>query len=73
MRAKLQPRGPAAPGGPISGDASNADSGRGLFIIQSLMDHVAYETRAGRNVLSMTKALGASTPKPPHGAEKMAS
>jgi len=32
-------------------------SGRGLFIIHSLMDHVSYATAGGRNVLSMTRCL----------------
>ena len=32
-------------------------SGRGLFIIHSLMDHVSYATAGGRNVLSMTRNL----------------
>ena len=33
------------------------DSGRGLFIIHSLMDRVAYATGEGRNVLSLTRNL----------------
>jgi len=34
-----------------------SDSGRGLFIIHSLMDQVSYATGEGRNVLSLTRHL----------------
>jgi anti-sigma regulatory factor (Ser/Thr protein kinase) len=37
-------------------------SGRGLFIIHSLMDQVSYATEGGRNVLSLTKSLGEPEP-----------
>jgi len=33
------------------------EGGLGLFIIRSFMDHVQYETRSGRNVLTMSKEL----------------
>ncbi|HKD68695.1 MAG TPA: ATP-binding protein [Candidatus Binataceae bacterium] len=57
---------PAPPGH----EAPLADSGRGLFIIQSLMDEVTYQSAGGRNVLSMTRHLDAlasrssATPSP---------
>lgn len=36
-----------------------ADSGRGLFIIHSLMDQVSYVTAGGKNTLSLTRNLKA--------------
>jgi serine/threonine-protein kinase RsbW len=42
-----------------------SDGGRGLFIIQSMMDQVGYESVGGRNVLSMTRKLpGSEHPVP---------
>lgn len=31
------------------------EGGMGLYLMQSLMDHVSYETINGRNILRMTK------------------
>lgn len=35
------------------------EGGMGLHLIHSIMDHVAYDSREGRNTLSMTKRLAA--------------
>ena len=35
------------------------ESGRGLFIIHSLMDRVAYESKAGTNVMTLCRSLAA--------------
>lgn len=35
--------------------ASLSESGRGLYIIQELMDEITYETREGKNTLHMRK------------------
>jgi serine/threonine-protein kinase RsbW len=43
-----------------------SDSGRGLFIIHSLMDQVTYATVGGRNIMSLTRDLV----KPGHTASK---
>lgn len=45
-----------------------SESGRGLFIIRSLMDQVAYTTIEGRNVLLLTRSL--VEPRPAAGAKK---
>jgi serine/threonine-protein kinase RsbW len=37
------------------------EGGLGLFIIRNFMDRVHYESRAGRNVLTMSKALTATS------------
>ncbi|MBN2124757.1 MAG: ATP-binding protein [Deltaproteobacteria bacterium] len=47
-------------------DAGDLDSlpegGMGLFLIHSVMDEVSYETRDGRNILTMSKSFAGSGP-----------
>lgn len=43
------------------------EGGLGLFIIRNFMDRVHYETRAGKNVLTMSKRLSSSTNGWSHG------